>query len=266
MQLELDMEKAKQGLVLSLQKAGIDASKLSMEILFALDVSGSFENEHKSGDTNNLLTRFVPWALTFDPDGKLDLLTYSDGPEHVCRVGEVTIDNYKDYIKKNVIGRVKGWNGGTDYSYVLERAMQIFGWLPGGEDDEAAPVAKKPGIFGSLFGKKEATPAPVASAAPNAPRKSLVIFITDGANSDHDRTRKILRASQKRGDDIYFLLIGYSKHGGRFEFLEEIADEFDNTGLVVVSNISNFVNQDDAKLNQQLLGEELVTWLGRDSK
>ncbi len=246
MALQLNLEKSKASLQLCLQKAGIVKPPV-MDMGVLLDVSGSFEDEHRDGTTNKLLVRLVPWGLTFDPDHKLDLTTFSNGERHVVRAGSVNATNYADYVQRHVIGKVAGWNGGTDYSYGLEDFLRLFGWL----DNEAV----KPGFLGKLFGAK---------AVPAAERRrSLVTVITDGENSDKDRTRQVLRESQKRQDEVYVLFLGVSNQGGKFPFLEQIGDEFSNTGLVVIPNIREFVEMDDDTLNELLLLDELIEWLKR---
>ena len=87
MALQLDLKKAAKSLRLSLDKAGI-AQDVTAEVIIDIDVSGSFEDEHEDGTTELLLTRLVPWGLTFDPDRKLDVFTFSNGAGSVhnaCR-------------------------------------------------------------------------------------------------------------------------------------------------------------------------------------
>lgn len=244
MALQLNLEKSKASLQMCLQKAGVVKPPV-MDMGVLLDVSGSFEDEHRDGSTNQLLTRLVPWGLTFDPDGQLDLSTFSNGPDHVHRVGSIRADNYTDFVAHHVIDRVPGWKGGTDYSYGLEDFLRLFGWL----DNQPEPQ----GFFSKLFGDKKPAPA--------ARRRSLVTVITDGENSDVERTRSVLRASQARQDAVYFLFLGVSNQGSRFPFLQSIGDEFSNTGLVVIPDIRRFVALDDDALNQMLLLDELVAWL-----
>ncbi len=256
--LKLDMGKATEGLKLSLQKAGISPetlAKLQMEVAMDVDVSGSFEDEHKDGSTNDLMTRLLPWSLVFDPDKKVDVFTFSNGPENAHRVEvEMNAGNYEGFVGRHIINRVPGWRGGTDYSYVLEANLQHFGWLC-----DATQAAPKKSLFGRLLGGSG-----TAVATPSAPvekKRSLVIFITDGDNTDKDRTEQVLAASEARGDEVYFLFIGYSNQGGKFPFLKRIGDRFNNTGLVVVPDLRKFVAQTDDALNSQLLGDELIQWL-----
>lgn len=244
MSLTLNLEKSTQNLSLCLDKAGV-SSPPSLDVAFILDVSGSFEDEHKEGITNDLLTRLVPWGAVFDPDRKLDVFTFSDGQSSAHYVGPVTTENYDSFVQQQVIRKVPGWRGGTDYSYVLEKALRYFGWV----DNEA----KKAGFFGKMMGQKD--------KAAIAKRRSLVIFVTDGDNGDHRETREVLRASQERGDEVYFMFVAISNQGSRFPFLERIGDEFNNTGLAVIKNIREFVKKTDDEINKFFLQPELVTWL-----
>ncbi|MCR4341260.1 MAG: VWA domain-containing protein [Gemmatimonadaceae bacterium] len=255
MALSLDMQKTATGLKLSLEKKGI-RNPPPAEMAFVMDVSGSFDDEHRDGQTQMLLERLVPWAMVFDPDKQGDMFTFSNGPSNIQHVGTITPETTDGYIRSKIINRVTGYNGGTDYSYVLERCLQQFGWL---QAPTAAQQTEKPSFFGSMFGKK-----PAAAAAPGTPaakRKSIVLFVTDGRNNDENRTREVLRASQKRGDQVYFLFLGVNNQSGEFRFLEDIGREFDNTGFLQIRNIREFMRLSDEQVNDVMISDELLTWL-----
>jgi hypothetical protein len=239
MALSLNLTKGEQSLKLCLQKSGIVPPKV--DVAFVLDVSGSFDDEHRDGVTDALLTRLVPWGLTFDPDRKLDVFTFSTGRRGASRVGSVTPDNHEGFVQREVIGRVPGYGGGTDYSYVLEDVLQAFGWNP--------PAG---GFLQRLLG---------GSPPAGAGRRGLVLFVTDGDNTDRERTVDVLARSQERGDAVYFLFIGISNQGGDFPFLRWIGEKFNNTGLTVIHDLRAFTAQDDDQLNTGLLLPELLAWL-----
>lgn len=244
MALKLNLEKAKSSLKLSLEKTGI----LTMPVLdmaLVMDVSGSFEDEHVDGVTTDLMTRLAPWGLTFDPDRKLDVLTFSHGAASAHKVGELNERNYEGYVREHIIGKVPGWKGATDYSYVLELVLKEFGWIP--------TEARKAGFFGKMIGRKD--------QEAKAKKRSLVLFVTDGDNSDKARTMQVLKASEARRDEIYFVFLGVSNGGGRFEFLESIGDVFGNTGFREIRNVREFVGKSDEEINAFLLDNELVGWL-----
>jgi len=246
MALQLDLTKSAQSLRLSLDKAGV-AANIKAELIFDIDVSGSFEHEHEEGTTSQLVSRLVPYGMVLDPDGQVDLFTFSDGPRNAHHVGTVTPETSDDYIVRNVIDQVPGWNGGTTYSYVLERNLQHFGWLP---------LEQSGGFFSRFFGAARETASPVK-------KRSIVIFITDGENdpSDNARTMQVLEASQNRGDQVYFLFMGACDKTVEFTFLTTIAARFRNTGVVIVRDLEGFVALSDEEMNTRLLVPELLDWL-----
>lgn len=257
---KLDLNKSATTFRLSLDKAGVPAD-IQVELLVVMDVSGSFEHEHEEGTTGILLERFVPLAKVLDPDGKLDLITFSNGGGSVQHLGTIDETNARDYIVDNVVDRVRGWNGGTTYSYPIEEALRVFGWLP---CDHGHEPEKKPRFWERLFGLvPEEKPAELHQ---HEKKRSVVLFVTDGENDpgntygDKKRTREVLRASQERGDQVYFLFIGACEHE-EFAFVEDIAKEFKNTGIVMATDPEAFVNLPDDALIAKLLGRELVDWL-----
>ncbi|MEX3984026.1 VWA domain-containing protein [Paraburkholderia sp. EG287A] len=244
MALVLNLEKATQSLVLNLQKVGVTTPP-ELEVGIAMDVSKSFEDEHDSGITTDLTTRLIPWGLAFDPDKKVDICSFSDGPNHVVDVGPITEKNYVGFMHNKVIGKVAGWNGNTDYSYFIEHYLRLFGWLP---------TEQKPGFFAGLFGAK-------AKLVQGPKRKSLVLAVTDGANADKLETEQVLRESQARGDEVFFLFLGVSNQGGSFPFLRKLDGVFSNVGFVQIENLKEFVSQSDDELNESLISDKLIEWL-----
>lgn len=242
MTLTLNLQKAEQSLKLSLVKKGINTPP-SVELQFILDVSGSFDDEHRSGITNDLLTRLVPWGLTFDPDKKLDVSTFSSGEQSVHAVGAVTASNYENFVQNKIINKVPGYGYGTDYSYALEAALKTFGWIPS---------EKKAGFFGKLLGKKDEQ---------TAKRLAAVLFVTDGSNSDQLRTDQVLSESQARGDKVYFIFIGISNQPTEFRFIEELGRKYPNVGFIQIRDLKKFVNLSDDEINEQLITDEFATWL-----
>lgn len=247
MTLQLDLNKSAQTLRLSLDKAGVPPG-IKAEVVFDLDVSGSFEHEHEEGTTSRLIARLVPFGMVLDPDGQMDVFTFSNGPDNVHHVGTVTPRDANDYVTRNVVDRVPGWKGGTSYSYVLERNLRHFGWLP--------QEAGGGGFLSRFFGR------PVAPAA-GSRKRSLVIFVTDGENepSDHARTIQVLEDSEARGDQVYFLFVGACEHDVDFKLLRTVADRFRNTGVVIIRDLDGFVELSDEEMNARLLGPEVIEWL-----
>lgn len=76
MAIVFPLEKATQSLSLELKKRDVDKI-IPCQVKLAMDVSGSFEDEHGEGLTQNLLNRLVPFAMLFDKDGVIDSYTFS---------------------------------------------------------------------------------------------------------------------------------------------------------------------------------------------
>lgn len=247
MALTLDLAKSAERLRLSLDKAGV-APAVKAEIVFDLDVSGSFEHEHEEGTTSTLVERLVPYGMVLDPDGAIDVFTFSDGERSAHRVGTVTPATAANYVLDNVVDRVPGWKGGTTYSYVLERNLQHLGWLQRPEG--------LGGLISRFFGAGRTAP-------PADQKRSIVIFVTDGENdpSDEARTIRVLEDSEARGDNVYFLFVGACEHSVDFRFLQDIARRFRNTGCVIIRDLDAWVQKSDDEIGAELLGPELVAWL-----
>jgi hypothetical protein len=245
MALTLDLNKSQQALVLNLAKAGV-SDPPKVDVAFVLDVSGSFDDEHRQGVTNDLLTRLIPWAALFDPDQKMEVYTFSNGPRNVHHAADVSAKNYAGYVQREVIG-CPGYNGATDYSYVLERVLTDFGW-----------TAEKPkGFFARLLGGGAASaPAPAAQ-----PRPTLIFFVTDGESADEAKTTALLAASQARGDGVYFHFLGVSNQSAKFPYIERLGEQFGNVGFTAVNQVRRWVQQPDDAINQALISDELVAWL-----
>ncbi len=245
MPITLDLNKSAEKLRLSLDKAGVDRT-VKAEVVFDLDVSGSFEHEHEKGTTSVLLERLVPYGMVLDPDGKMDVFTFSGGERNAYFLGVVTPQDCHGFIRRKVVERVPGWAGGTTYSYVLERNLRHLGWLP----------PEEPGFLSRFFGRQY-------PEAPAERKRSIVIFITDGENDpgDRDRTMSVLEESQRRGDQVFFIFVGFCDTNPDFKFIRALARRFANTSAVVVQKLEEFVASSDEELNEQLVGPELVSWL-----
>lgn len=247
--LKLDLNKAAKSLRLTLDKAGV-AADIKAELIFDIDVSGSFEHEHEEGTTSQLIERLVPYGMVLDPDGVMDVFTFSHGADTAYHVGTVTPADSEGYILRNVVEQVPGWKGGTTYSYVLEKNLRHFGWL----EPESGLLATISRFFGN------------DRPARTDKKRSIIIFVTDGENNEEDnfRTMQVLSASEARGDNVYFLFIGACEHNVEFAFLKEISARFKNTGVVIVRDLEAFVEKSDDEISAELLGPELIAWLKRD--
>lgn len=257
--LTLNLEKSASVLRLALDKAGV-VPNVKAETAAIIDVSGSFEHEHEEGTTSILVERLVPYCVVLDPDQKMDVFTFSSGERSAHYVGSVLPEDAQGYVTRNIVGQVPGWNGGTTYSFVIERALEHFGWK---QCEEVHRAAQGRGFLWRLFSSQDREHAR-GTPHTHEKRRSLVLFITDGENdkSDEARTTRVLEESQQRGDQVYFLFIGACEDRNvTFGFVQKISSRFRNTGLVIIRDLEAFVAQSDEQLNAALLGPELLEWL-----
>lgn len=261
----VNTQKSAEQFVLSMTKKGITDIPV-IEMSFLVDVSGSFDDEHRSGISSAFLARFVPWAMKLDPDKKIDVFTFSNGERNVQHVNFVTEQNFDNYIKREVVDKVKGYNGGTDYSYAIEASLREFGFLGSIESvQETVTETKKAGMFGRLMGKKDEvvqTTKTVEKEVFKQKRRALCIVLTDGENSDHERTVQVLQESQQRGDDVYYIFVGMNSSSNvHFKNITKLGDLFNNTGFVRVTDLKAFANQSDEDMNEKFLTDEFVQWM-----
>lgn len=239
-----DLSKSATNFRVSLEKKGVEKMP-ELEMAVIMDVSGSFDDEHRDGVTNDLLTRLIPWGMTFDPDKKVDLFTFASGQGAAHLVGSVDEKNYVGYIPKNVIGKVPGYNTGTDYAYVITRALAHFGWVPG--------VKKAAGLLGGLFGKKEQTQS--------EKRRAIVFFVTDGDNNDTAATLSVMADADRNGHEVFFVFVGVSNQSVSFSTLKQIEATCGNASFVKITDIKGFVAKSDNEVNEFFLNSKLVSWL-----
>ena len=210
----LDLRKQK---VLELKKRKWIDGKAT--IVVAMDYSWSMESLYRDGTVQSIVERLFPLALEFDDNGMLDFYLFHDSYR---KLKPVTIENYKDYVDKNVTWEM-GW---TEYSPVLNAIYQ----------DNF--VESK--LFGLMKSKKKVSD-PV-----------YVIFITDWDNRDHNETTELMQEISVDPMFIQFVWIGKSW----FHYLEKLDDmkgrAHDNCDFFSVSNI-NSVSDDG--LYENLLNE-----------
>jgi hypothetical protein len=251
----VNLEKSAESFKVSLAKKGI-IKMPELEVVAAIDVSGSFLGEHRAGLTGNFMTRIVPWGMTFDPDKKLDVFTFSDGPRHAYYVGAIEQSNYENFVEAEIVDNVPGWGGGTDYSYVLRMILGHFGWVAA-----QAPCSpnRKPGFLARIFGGVKNQD----SASTEAPRRAIVFFVTDGQSDDPNETRKVIGDAERAGYETFFVMVGMSKQQRDFPLLRSLANSHGNVIFRKIDNIRDFNKMSDDDLNEFFLDDKLTAWLSR---
>ena len=141
---------------------------------------------------------------------------------------------------------IRKW-GGTDYCPVLEANVETFGF----HRPENVETKRFFGLFKSTstqmkYHSTSQTGYPV-----------IVFFFTDGENSDTTETEQYLEFCQNNNLNIYFQFIGIGD--GDFNFLNRIADKFQNTGFIHMNEFDKIVDNDD--FINKLLSDELCEYL-----
>lgn len=234
---KFNLEKAVQNAKFVVEKRGVP--NIKAQVIMNLDVSGSARQLFASGQMQEAFQRIVPLGLIFDDNGELDVFTFADSSSIYHVQPCATKENYNDYIKRNILENrsVPLW-GGTDYAPVLEENLKVMGFY------------KKTG--GGFFTK----PKVELSRTSSSGFPSIVYFFTDGANNDKSATMRLLEQCQGVNTQMYVMFVGIGS--ADFSFIQKLGDKFDNTGFI---NIKDLASIDDDSIYEQLLPQELCTWL-----
>lgn len=246
--MQFELTKATEALKFELSKREVD-SILPCQVKLAFDVSGSFDDEHRNGYTQQLLNRFVPFAMLFDKDKTLDSYVFSHNEE---RLVDITERNYSDYIRK-VTMKAGSYNGGTDYYPVLKHMLEDE------PDVVEAFVEKTQGFIGRLFGKRKEAVVQSPSVA-KVDDKNLIFFVTDGQASDQEYARQYLDDNMPDGKNfIVFISIGSQK----FSFFDR---NYSNTEYSSYFNLTprelrNLEDCSDEDMYSLILTPQLINWM-----
>lgn len=186
-------------------------------VVFVLDHSRSMASLYNDGTVQETLERIFPLALTFDDNGEMEFYLFDTLYKELDPVSASNLDGYTE----NVIMKKRGKYGATCY----------------------APIIKE---ITERYGKREPSKLP-----------TLVIFITDGNNSDKKDSKEILSVSSHY--NIFYKFVGIGNE--KFEFLEKLDTMdnrfIDNANFVSINHLSNI---DDDELYRLLL-IEFGDWL-----
>lgn len=168
----IDMSKSAEHLnnvLIDMSKSSkVDMTKHVARVALAMDYSGSMSNLFHNGAVQDVITRLLPISLKFDDNGELESWLFSNGQE---RLKPVTINNYKNYVKK-VMMKADMSMGGTEYAPVLEDIVTYY---------------------------KDVEPSEIPA---------FIIFITDGENWDTSETNRIVKELSNYNMFVQFIGIG----------------------------------------------------------
>lgn len=236
-----DVDKAQQALSFCLKKHEV-TQILPCQVHLAMDVSGSFHDEHHDGYTQELLNRFVPFALLFDKNKTIDSYIFGTG---AAKIDDVNESNFANYIR-NCLIKASGFNTyayGTSYKPIFELLLKEAG-------------AQVGGFLGGLFGNKTET----ASTS----ERHLVFFITDGEAGDQDKAAALLASTLPKVKNPFFVFIGvpdseeddltfFSRRYANTEYSSYL--RMTKPELLALKNLSN------EDLYDKVLSPQLVKWM-----
>ena len=248
--MAIDLLKKKVGIVLEKRKL----PKITSEVKFALDISGSMETLYKNGTVQNLVDRCLAVATQFDDDGSMEAWTFSGGFD---RLEAITEAHHEGYVNKRIMnnGSISKW-GGTAYAPVCRDILnETFTREEIIRTSEI--VEEKAGFLGKLFGKKDTSREVFhesrQTVTTNTEHPAFVIFITDGETGDEAQADRVIAESQKH--NIYWLMVGIG--GARFAALENLSAKYQNVGFEKFDNIERISDED---FYLKLLNQKFCDW------
>lgn len=121
--------KKRADMVLNLVKDGPLAGKKA-RVALILDVSGSIQHLFNNGTIQELVERVLPLGVQFDDNAAIDLFLFSSSGYGIHDLGEVTPENFANYVPEVVLKQKNLW-GGTDYAPIIEYVTQKYTTEPG---------------------------------------------------------------------------------------------------------------------------------------
>lgn len=250
--MAIDLLKKKVGIVLEKRKL----PQVTCEVKFALDISGSMQRMYNDGTVQKLTDRLLAVASRFDDNGEMEVWTFTNGFDEAPVVTE---SMHEGYINKHILNNssINKW-GCTSYAPVMQDII---------EKSFTEKVSKtvtneeKPGFFGKLFGAKPTiTTSEVFSVGDRNPKFPIFVpFVTDGDNSDHSETERLIKECANK--NIYWLMVGIGSES--FTWLNKIADKYPNVGFVKIDELDRISDED---FYMKLLNEEFCDWVKKFAK
>lgn len=238
MTLSLDLSKKTELLTLNLEKVGVLNIPI-MEARLAIDKSGSMDDEFRTGLVDRTVDLFLAAALKFDDNGELDVGFFNnDFHEAPVAVAE----DAGKYLKK----ARQSAGGGTSYAPIIENFETRLDVNASGQ-----PAPQKRGIFGSLFGSKQA-------ALPEGVSKyrAYTGIITDGDNADKGSFERALSATS--GDTFFqFIAIGTDI---RPDYLRDLAERYEHVSFI---HIKDPKRTSDEEFYAALCHDKLAKWINK---
>jgi hypothetical protein len=269
----ISLEKAEEQVRISLIKKDVKETP-TCAVGLALDVSGSMDDNYKSGIMGDVVTRMLALAKTFDDNGEMDMWIFNN---HSKKLDNATVDNYQTFVKEQILD-AGNFGGGTTYSPVLHDITDFYFPTNGNgrpmvsktvEVEVPVSVSKEvpaTGFFGKLFGSSKTetvteyhkeTKTVLEEAPEDAElNPAFVIFLTDGDNSTDDvnRANQVLQTSEK--NPIFWLMVGVGHDTSKFDFIRKIGTSHPNAAYLQFDNL----DIDDETLYDNAISQKFIDW------
>lgn len=182
--------------------ANMKAMNVKANVVLVLDDSGSMEHEYEEDHVQLLAERGLALAMSWDPDGKIDIFTLNRG-----YVGSLDLQTFKGWVKRTITDL-----GGTPYARAISDILARYGQQPGVAQGIAA-------WFKGFFGAEP--------QAPVRPIPTYVIFVTDGACQDTEKTTPLMR--QNADAPVFWQFMGIGE--ADLSYIQQLAAETKNASF-----------------------------------
>jgi len=224
----ISLKKQAESNFISLKKKALDTisifglTNVHAKVCLVLDYSGSMRPLYREGIIQNTAERLLALASKFDDDGCIEVFIFH---HEAYQIGSLCENNFFDYINSQIFSNKNYKFGRTEYSCAMDKVLNYY-----------FPTKSKEPVF--------------------------VIFITDGNNSDKNKTTKLIKESSNLPIFWQFIGIGDEK----FDYLHKLDDlkgrTIDNANFFEIKNLEKI---SDDELYKKLLNE-FPSWISEAKK
>lgn len=229
----------------------LDLRKISQnvkaQVCLAIDGSGSMTTLYRNGTVQKTVNRVSAVAVKFDDNQELDVMVFSNG---VNEAKSATPEMFGSYVNEELLNKKLVQFGGTEFAPFINQVVENYF----SASTFASVSSSIVGALKSIFSSNKTVTAPVTSSKSTSGFPIFCIVITDGENSDQDKTTALLKAMQDK--DIYWQFVGIGHEN--FRYARKIADELPNVGFFQIKDIENVK---DMELYKELLSVEFAEWI-----
>lgn len=225
-----------------LEEGGLSIEKLPpVRAGFALDISGSTNNDYYNGVYQQVTDRVFPVALALDDNGTMEACTFDN---NAYRKPDINMDNHAGYVGRHIYPPGTNFTGGTMYAPPIE--MLIDEYFPAMNSIQGAKKLFS-GFASRLTGKKTDAELP-----------AVMFICTDGKSFDESKSFELINGLQAKPVFIIFLGIGIHESSDGATYLNRLKNQFRHVDAHLFLN-GNFKSDD---LYSRIANPKFIKWLG----